>query len=355
MIVACICLALAGALTLGIPPLGQSIRGMHGPDASMSEILFIFAAAPRWIFLSAALAIAIKRGGFDWISRQGLLAAAAIFAVQIAAGVVSFAAMMTYRREEPLSDAGLWIFSFLIPLVMIALCAIALRGAPTSPGLAIPLRAVGLLLAAVTAVGGALAYRQNAKAEAAQAAYVAEREREERELLDKRLAELNALTDASPLADWLPFLEDHRNEVNEPAVARVAARPTLVADLTAMLGGEQRIAALKYIWLRMPRPPKELAAPALATIPPLIERTRAYLAADGEPYDPDLTSACEAMVVLAYQFRESGLDFRAPIQSWLDVLNEKPIDATSLGRSYIEGWLAQQPGSPPPAVVMPPG
>jgi hypothetical protein len=168
-----------------------------------------------------------------------------------------------------------------------------------------------------------------------------------REAHARRLAELKALPNDAPLIRWLAFLDEPDEDIREGAARSIAARPTLVADLAALLRTDDRVAALRYMWLRMGEAPDELAKPTRDSIGGLVEWSAEH-SATRDPGSPDpIDDACEATVALADHFRDSGVDFHPAIVRLSVFLDEHPKESTERGRSLLHGWLNDHPGTTP--------
>jgi hypothetical protein len=169
----------------------------------------------------------------------------------------------------------------------------------------------------------------------------------------------------APLAEWLPWLDGSIEELVTPAVNAIRARPALNQELEAMLRSDDAPRALQFTWLWMPDPPAELAPAvrdAIVALPPwalrsLDESRHAgsgrEAGADRDDYPPrrpvDLSSACQAAIVLADKYAETGLDFRGPIEDFLRALESRALPEEQLGsdptyqpRAYLRDWLARR-------------
>jgi hypothetical protein len=196
---------------------------------------------------------------------------------------------------------------------------------------------------------------------AGQAAAQAERAR----WMQAQRAKLQQMSPEAPLIDWLPWLDGSIEELVTPAVAAIRARPALTSELDAMLRSEDAPRALQFMWLWMPDPPVELAPAvrdAVVGLTPWALRSletpanTAPLTAPGEQgdeYPPrrpvDLSSACQAAIVLADKYEATGLDFRGPVTALLRALETKALpeeqlgsDATYQPRAYLRDWLARK-------------
>ena len=93
----------------------------------------------------------------------------------------------------------------------------------------------------------------------------------------KRLAELCAFTPSTPLALWLAYSRGNdAAEVKAFALRAIAARPTLLPDLNALLARPGCVAALRYLEEEMRPVPDDVLAgvrAALQQIPDLLRRS----------------------------------------------------------------------------------
>jgi hypothetical protein len=338
-------IGVAALLTFVLPSLAGSLQALAGPDRAGSEMYYIFICAPRWLVLAVVLGVIVARGGFAWVSRHTIFQWLAVFAVHGAVGVLSALALLSLRGGEGLVHVGYCVFSIAVPVIVMLYAVLVLA----SPGVPMPSWARGLMVtvAAVTLVGGILAVEITDRTELAARQQAEDSARPAREARLRRLAELEALPKDAPLVRWLAFLDEPEEDVRESAVRSIAARPTLVADLAALLQTDDRVAALRYMWLRMPEAPDELARPTRDSIAGLVEWSRGRPATQDPASRPSIDDACEAAVALADHFRDSGVDFHPAIGRLSSFLDEHPSDWTERGRSLLHGWLNDHPGTTP--------
>jgi hypothetical protein len=263
------------------------------------------------------------------------------------------------------------VLAVVVPGMVAAGVAVALNARPASP--AVWRLAAGAVTVVVAAGGVTMARAEWAHERQVRASVEAAAAERQQWLAGKR-SQLQALSPQAPLRDWLPWLNVQIDELREPALAAVRARPTLEADLAAMLRGEEAPLALRFMWLWMPDPPAGLAGAAHQGITGLPAWAERYLDAPiapapvdddegGSPGDGwpvvrpvDLDDMAQAAIVLADKFRASGLDFVTPIREFDGVLRKHALpeeqlgeDATYQPRAYLDTWLRQRAARAPDA------
>jgi hypothetical protein len=361
-ILANVLVGLAALLTAFAGLLVADARHTTGPD-TMGFIVVPLLLAPRWLALSGALLIAARRGGMAWVHPARGWQGAAALAWMALAGIASFGAvLMAYGPHSRAFRPWAWALTVIVPAVVAAAAAVLINGSARR-GSARTWRLAAGLVSLVVALGGLAMFRvdraDRLRADAARAADDAARAR----WLEEQRGALASLSPEAPLRDWLPWLNVSVDDLREPALAAVRARPTLERDLAAMLRGEEGPLALRFMWLWMPDPPPGLAEPALTAIAALPAWAERYLADPPRPAeesgDPppafppeptvDLSDMAQAAIVIADKYRASGLDFATPIRALAETLGRHAKPESELGsdltyqpRGYLDTWLEQQ-------------
>ncbi len=371
VIVVNILLLIAMLLTVATVPAVLSLRHLQG-DSAVGVILYFLLLTPRWVCIAIALALASKRRAFGFISPSTGRQLASVIGFHTLAGVVSIAAVV--MGTGPHSDAFKpWalVLSVLLPAIVIVATFFALARTTSGGALAVlPWRLGATAVLAVVGAGGTTIWWTDRADRLESRAYQAASEAKHAHWMHTQLDKLNALPPDAPLAAYFPWLGLSIDELRDPALARVRARPHLNDDLAAMLRSDHAVDALQFMWLWMPDTPAELAQPvrdAIATLPAWTQRTldaspatsqdaSSSTAASNEEWDEttpfpppepvDLWSLSQATVVLATRYQDSGLDFRTPIQQMMDVLQARKLpddefasDPTYQARAYLETWL----------------
>lgn len=226
--------------------------GDAGLGASLATFLSgIFCA----LLLGAALVGCVNTGGFDWLSvgRTGALAIVlAMHALLVLLILFPIATTIDTHNEHivPGSDVSLsivWLarFAFFgLPIVLIGYAG-WLINAPigSRDGLALRCAALG----AITALGIIAAIVTHAENERESAKATAQKTAEEQKTtarIDAQRTGLAALSDADPLDKWFDYVAhvgmSIAPDVHVEAIRRLAARPTLEADLATALNSKER-------------------------------------------------------------------------------------------------------------------
>ena len=355
-------LGLASLLTLPVVLLVIDARHAAGANA-MGLVMVPMLLAPRWLALAGAVAIACRRSALGWIHPSRAWQAVVAFGWLALSGAASIASvMMAYGPDSASFKPWAFALAVVVPVCVVAGTVMAIGG-PSGSNAAWRLAAAAVSLVVVS--GGATMWRAEWMREReVRAAAAAANDEQQRWLAAQRRA-LQALSPQAPLREWLPWLNASIDELRDPALAAVRARPTLEQDVAAMLRapGEAPV-ALRFLWLWMPDPPASLADPiheAIAGLPAWAERHIAARAgaapvgANGETGAPDdlprerpveLSDMAQAAIVLADKYAQSGLDFVTPIRAFDEVLTRHALPEEQLGsdityqpRSYLETWL----------------
>lgn len=356
---------LAGLVTALMVLAVSELRPVAGADA-MGLVVFPLVLSVRWLALAGALLIAVSRGGFAWLAPGRATQALVILAFHLAAGAASLASI--FGAVGPHSaELRPWavVLSVVVPAAVIAAAAIALNAGERTLVPPLAARVAGGVLLAVVAWGGVTLWRFDRADRGERAASLAAAEAERARWMQTQRDTLQRMSPQAPLAEWLPWLDGSIEELVTPAVNAIRARPALNRELEAMLRSDDGPRALQFMWLWVPDPPAELAPAvrdAIVALPPwalrsLDESRQAGpgrdAGPDGDDYPPrrpvDLSSACQAAIVLADKYADTGLDFRGPIEDFLRALESKALPEEQLGsdptyqpRAYLRDWLARR-------------
>jgi hypothetical protein len=338
-------IGLSALLTWVLPSVANSIQRIGGPDSVGAEFQYVLVCGPRWLFLAVVLGVLVVRDSFRWVNNNKGIQFLVVFGVHGAVGILSALALLCLREPDGLIRAGFWVFSMGVPIIIMVYAIAALD----APGVMTPVWARALMTAVgpLALVGCVLAVQIHWQWDRAARDKAEVSAREAREALAKRVAEFQTLPKNAPLIQWLPYVDAPDEEIRESAVRAVAARETLVPDLLALLKTEDRVVALRYMWLRMPDAPDILAEPTRDSIGQLAEWSGPRL----EKHDPGdmrkIADACEASVVLADHFGSSGVDFR-PVMSRLKAsLGDHPSEWTDQVSQMVQGWLTEHTAKTP--------
>ena len=356
---------LAGLVTALMVLAVSELRPVSGADA-MGLVIFPVVLSARWLALAGALLIGVSRGGFAWLAPGRGTQTLVLLAFHLAAGAASLASILGAVGPHS-AELRPWavVLSVVVPTVLVIVAASGINGGGRVLVPARAARVAAAVLLAVVAWGGLTMWRFDRADRASQAASQAEAQAERARWMQAQRDKLQQMSPQAPLLEWLPWLDGSIEELVTPAVAAIRARPALTRELEAMLHSEEAPRALQFMWLWMPDPPRELAPAvreAIAGLPGWalrsLETPRAAsegsVGADdgGDDYPPrravDLSSACQAAIVLADKYKDTGLDFRGPIADLLRALETKALPDDQLGsdptyqpRAYLRDWLAR--------------
>ncbi|MBI3708310.1 MAG: hypothetical protein HY246_11630 [Proteobacteria bacterium] len=248
-----------------------------GDETVGMAFAIIYSGATCAVLLGAALTGCVATGGFDWLSagRIGSLAIVLTVYVPLVSLLllpVGTAVDAHFGRIEPGTHASLlvvWLSRFAsvgLPLALLGYAAWLINApAELRDVLAVRYAAIG----AVAALGILAAVATYAEGRKEVAKMVAKTTAEQQEIAErdaKQRAGFAALTDADPLTKWLRYADSiDPPDVSVEALRRLAARPTLEADLVAAL--TSRILEMIYAaWWMVAH---VATAPAAALEPPL--------------------------------------------------------------------------------------
>jgi hypothetical protein len=357
-------LGIAGLVTALMVLSVSEFHPVSGADA-MGLVVYFMILGVRWLALAGALAIALSRGAFDWLVPGRGLQGLAVGVFHMAAGAASLASVIGAFGAHS-ADVRAWAIalSIVVPAVLVAVTLVGVNAGSPLPVPALGGRVVAGALFAVVASGGLTMWRLDHADRVAQDASQAQAKAERAQWLQAQRDKLQRMSPDAPLIEWLPWLDGSVEELVTPAVRAIRARPALTRELDAMLRSEDAPRALKFMWLWMPDPPRELAPAvrdAIVALPPWALRSlEAPPPAPGgsagddedEDYPPhrpaDLWSVSQAVIVLADKYKDTGLDFRGPIADLLHALETKALPEDQLGsdptyqpRAYLRDWLAR--------------
>ena len=355
-----LCLVVAALLLLPIAVMVFEARPVSG-EYAVGLVLVPLLEVLQWLALTGALLIAAHRGRLAWLHHQRSVQA---IVGGVWLGFLSVAATMVILTAYGPSSASFRLWSVMLALVVPAVTIVALAVHINSTnvlGSASGWRAGATVLSLVIAsCGFAMLQADRAKQgkrDIAQATEDSARSAWETALHRK----FDALSPDAALAEWLPWLDVSDDALQKQALATVRRRPTLNRDVAAMLQSDHASLALRFLWLWMPSPPVELAAPTRDAIANLSTWSVDQIAKqsavrmDQAPRAPEpvpsarevtLDDMAQAAIVLADAFRSSGLDFVTPIRAFASTLQRHALpdaqfadDVTYQPRAYIDTWL----------------
>lgn len=359
-------LVLATLLALPIAVMVAEARAVYGADA-MGLFIFPATQVPQWAALIGVVLIVAQRGQLEWLHASRPVQAAVGGTWLALLGVVAvLVGFMAYGPHTDVFKPWAFILAVVMPLVVIVALAVHVNGSASPAPMAWRIGAICLSLVVVW--GAFSMWRVELADERESAAVAARVDAEQARWMAEQHRKLAALSPTAPLQEWLPWLNVSQEELRNPALAAVRARPTLERDLAEMLRSNDAPRALRFLWLWMPRPPASLAAPtrdAIAALPVWAERFFATPprqppsdAPDGMPavFPPDepvdLSDMAQAAIVLADAYRATNLDFVLPIRAFAVTLQRHALPPADLGtdvtyqaRAFLDTWLSGRSGS----------
>jgi hypothetical protein len=224
-----------------------TLRPPGGPDA-MGLVVVFFLPVVAWLFVLAGALAAAGLGRFGWVSRSPGIPTLAVVGTVVGLGILSTAAAMfslevRYASRTAVGLAG----GLVLPLAVVAFLGALLWTDPASiadarwprpagavlGGLAALAFAGGLVFLAMSSAEKARVVEEQARADAD---WETRNRQETAALREKQAAELDALTDDTPLEAFLAHLFiDKSEEHHQQAVRRILALPDLDARLAARL------------------------------------------------------------------------------------------------------------------------
>jgi len=349
-------LLLALGMTFLYIPVATTIRPVSGPDA-MGLIGPIFLSGARALCLAAAIAIAASRGGFAWVhASRGAqwLALTALLAGSVALELWALAAA-TGSYGVP---ARAWVTAFAVvsPLAILLLTAAGLDRSGRWDIGTLTIRGAVAALVLLMLIGSAALGWKDREAARHRRAHVAVLEAEAQQVREAKLSAFRALGPGTPLREWLPFTAEPEDELRDAAVAAIRSRPSLDADLAEILRSDEPLPALRWLWLWSHDASATLARPmhdAALGLPEWAKRRYD----DADPAnDGDVSTACEALVVVVDRFAGLGVDFRPPIEALAAFLASRALpeeqmsyDPTYRARAMLQYWFDRHPPDAAPA------
>lgn len=349
-VLANLCLVVATLLTLAIGLMVAEARPVSGPDAMGLFVVFVLEGL-RWLAVTGALVVATRQGRLAWLHpNRTVQTVAGLVWLTLVCFTAFMAVIFAYGPDSATYQRWAIVLALVVPAIVLAALAAQLNAA-APPGTSSHWRLGAAAVSVVVATGAAAMWIDTrADAQAQQAAYDRASDEHAQRLTAQR-EQLAALGPDAPLAAWLPWVDSQEPELREKALAAVRNRPALAADVAAMLRGPEAPLALRFLWLWMPGPPPELAAPvheAIAVLPAWAER-RLTLPPPAAPDPVDLDDMAQAAIVLADAFGASGLDFVTPIRAFHAALqrhalpdNQYAEDPTYQARSFLDTWLQRR-------------
>lgn len=346
--VATIALAIAVLVTALLYVAQRSNARLSGPDRAGAAIVYFMVAPFRWLALAVALGVAIDAGGFAWITLSTAAQAILVYIVHLATGVgsVIFLVVSGDRGAATPMRVACGLVSYLLPIVLVVYTGWAIDPAIVpwaSPALMRWILLGALAVAAIAAATAALAAsraaaKRRAEAEAAPPDPFTER----------RLAELKATSPQAPLWQWLDFTGDNEpRAVREAALAAVAARPNLHAELAELLSGTWRTEALAHIRWHMTDSPPGLAIPVRDALLRVAQHMRDRLDQDETPYPGRFELETGQAVDLAERFHGPEADFRPVLAATRDALDRAGgRKVAPENRRRLDAWLRSDSRDP---------
>lgn len=355
-IVSYVMLAFALLATILFVPISATIRPLSGPDAMELAGLFFLSMA-RALALALALSVAAVHGGFAWIHpNRGVQWLAVMAALIAVAGMELWSVTAATSWYGTAARPSVAAFAVVAPLLLLLLALSALDRGRSVPVSAASLRwAAGALVLLLMAGGLDLGFKNRAVT-LERRVYAAAQAAEERRVHEEKLSAVRALGPASPLRSWLPYTADSDDEIREAVLDSIRARPKLNQELAEILRSEDPLPALRWLWLWSQDRPEALAHAlhdAAAGLPAWAGRR---LDDENSMNDPEVGTACEALVVLVDEFEGFGLDFRKPLEALAAFLDSRALpeeqmsyDRTYQARSMLRYWFDAHASDAPPA------
>jgi hypothetical protein len=273
-----------------------------GPSRGAMVVVMLEPALLAGLFLAVAAVGGVFAGVVDWLPARRrwaqlliVLAAGAVLAVLSLPGVlVAIGTSAAVRQgDEHFGTLLGWAATLAptaVPLV-VALWLLWLVDAPPRLRHAALPRRLSLAALALAGLTGAVLGGDMLREEISASGQVAAREQQ---MIDERDSEMRAgiarLADTDPLIRWRPYTEDFAPaDVRNAALQRLAARPSLEADLAAALQSADADAAdfaLVLVATLPSQPSAALAAPVAADLARLAGTIRALRQTkEGADYD----------------------------------------------------------------------
>ncbi|MBV9014636.1 MAG: hypothetical protein JO058_03170 [Alphaproteobacteria bacterium] len=224
-----------------------------GPSRGAMAFIMLEAALLAWLPLVITGAGAVFTDAFDWTPpvRRGRRRALMLAAVLVVALTIAMCMVVALASSEAVGGSDFKAYRLLVPIAALggSLGPFALMAwlawlinAPAPLRHAVwPRRAVFAMLAATVVSGGIIGLDSLRQEIAAESKLAASYRSEENQNEAENAAHFASLTDASPLHSWGAYATNTvyyadrfrraEDEMKETALRRLAARPTLEADL----------------------------------------------------------------------------------------------------------------------------
>ena len=288
-----------------------------GPSRGAMVLVMLQPVLLSWLLLTPVVIGAVFAGGFGWLRVHHqwlrltlallgalLIAILTLPCIAIAIGISAAVADSDSLAFGPLAKASSLLVATLGPLILMGWLAWVINAPPTKRGAMLPGAAgvAALLLTALT--GGILGTGMVAEEIAVERKTAARYQKMDDERDVAVHSGFAKLTDADPLWKWAGYTDRFTPEdVRQPALRRLAARPTLEPDLIAAL-----------------------AAPDTGSPDAAIDSERAFLLPAAIPFEPSaaMGEPLRARIArLAQEIRTlrkpgSSNDFDDYVDSWYE-------------------------------------
>jgi hypothetical protein len=297
---ACLILALLGVIGL------TAIRGdSWGPEGPVGLFVLVL---PVLLLIGGVLAACTARGLFDWAPGGRLLHYAAVLGVVVGLGTVILLAL---DRNQP------WWSHIcaLLPFLVIAAAAATLHSSSARTAVAGILGVLAVTGWIVTA-GGFGAYVRSSMQEAEQRAQLEQQRETERSQED--LAAFRTLASDASVRQLVAYAYSPNDAVQKEARGRIAARPNLDEELSAMLLAGAGDNAASYIAHIHPAPSAKLAPAFASFLEAELPGWQSRLTGSPNPgsWQPNISSFFDG----ADRIQKAGGDLRPQLKQWHDYL-----------------------------------
>jgi hypothetical protein len=288
-----------------------------GPSRGAMAFVMLQPVLLSWLLLAPVVIGAVFAGGFGWLRVHRrwlqltvalglwlLIAILTVPCIAIAIGISAAVSDSDSLAFGPLAKGSSLLVATLGPLILMAWLAWVINAPPAKRGAIIPGAAGLAVLLATVLTGGILGTGMLAAEIAIERATAAR----DQQTVDERNVAVHSgfakLTDADPLWKWAGYTDRFAPEdVRQPALRRLAARPTLEPDLIAAL-----------------------AAPDSGSPDAAVDSERAFLLPAAIPFEPSaaLGEPLRARIArLAQEIRVlrqpgSSNDFDDYVDSWYE-------------------------------------
>ena len=288
-----------------------------GPSRGAMAFVMLQPVLLSWLLLAPVVIGAVFAGGFGWLRVHRrwlqltvalglwlLIAILTLPCIAIAIGISAAVSDSDSLAFGPLAKGSSLLVATLAPLILMAWLAWVINAPPAKRGAMIPGAAGLAALLPTVLTGGILGTGMLAEEIAIERSTAAR----DQQMVDERNVAVHSgfaqLTDADPLWKWAGYTDRFTPEdVRQPALRRLAARPTLEPDLIAAL-----------------------AAPDSGSPDAAVDSERAFLLPAAIPFEPSaaLGEPLRARIArLAQEIRTlrqpgSSNDFDNYIDSWYE-------------------------------------